>query len=130
MCDLLSHTGAMARVQVLGREIRFRVEDGIPCRVPKAWGSGGWVLDLTTLPEMVEPTVEELCSMKPADLTTTQLQVLYTHLSGRTSESTSRTYLSNRVRAAKNGTLPSGTRRSRSGEPQKVLPVAMPVSTV
>ena len=130
VCDLASRTGSVATVSVLGKEIRFRVEDGIPTRVPKAWGSGGWQLDIESLPPVVEPTVAEMVQMRSRDLTIEQLQQVFEHLSGRETTSTTRVYLCNQVRLAMAGTLPQGTRRIRSGEPQKVVPVAMPVATV
>jgi len=129
LCDLLSCTGVIAVVQVLGSEVRFRVADGSPCRVRKSWASAGWVLDVTTLPEMAEPSVDELAET-PTHLSVQQLQQVYEHLSGRQSTSTNRTYLLARIKAAKDGTLPSGTRRAKSGEPVKVLPLGMPVSVV
>ena len=132
LCDLASRTGAMARVQVLGKMIRFHADSGIPCRVPKAWGSGGWQLDIESLPPVVEPTVAEMIGMRSRDLTIEQLQQVFEHLSGRETTSTTRTYLCNMVRLAKAGTLPTGSgRRSRgTGKPLKVLPVGLPVSVV
>lgn len=130
LCDLLSSTGVIATVRVLGSDVRFRASSGEPVRVRKSWASAGWVLDTDSLPEMMNPTIEELVEHKPADLSVDQLRAVYKHLSGRPSTSESRTYLCNRIRMARQGTLPSGTRRSRSGEPQKVLPVAMAVSVV
>jgi len=130
LCDLVSHTGTVATVQVLGKEVRFRADSGEPVRMKKSWQAAGWVLDTDSLPKMEALSVEQLSKAKPADLSLAQLQQVYEHLSGRQTTSTSRTFLSARIRAAKAGTLPQGTRRARSGEPVKVLPVAMAVSVV
>jgi hypothetical protein len=130
LCDLLTSTGTFAVVQVLGKEVRFRVSTGEPVRMKKSWQTAGWVLDTDSLPEMTEPSVEELAEMPSRDLSNAQLRMVYTHVSGRTTSSTSRTYLLARVKAAKAGSLPQGTRRAKSGEPVKVIPVGMPVPTV
>lgn len=130
LCDLVSFTGTVAVVRVLGTEVGFRADSGEPIRQKKTWASAGWLLDVATLPEMKELTVEQLSEQKPTDLSLAQLRDLYLGLSGRSTTSESRTYLTQRVRLAREGRLPAGTRRTRSGEPTKVLPVSMPVSTV
>ena len=130
LCDLVSTTGTIVVVKVLGKEVRFRIQDGQSVRARKSWASAGWLLDVATLPEMKELSVEQLSEQKPADLSLAQLRDLYLGLSGRSTTSESRTYLTQRVRLAREGRLPAGTRRTRSGEPTKVLPVSMPVSTV
>jgi len=130
VCDIVSSTGVIAVVKVLGKEVRFRTASGEPVRQKKSWQTAGWVLDTDSLPNLPEPTIEELAEMPTRDLSLAQLQQVYAHLSGRTSDSTSRTYLTNRIRLAKNGKLPRGTRRSHGGEAMKVIPVAMAVSVV
>ena len=90
LCDLISHTGAIAVVQVLGAEIRFRASSGEPVRLKKSWQQAGWVLDIGSMPEMGDVPVEQLLEAKTTDLSLDQLQALYTHLTARTSNSTSR----------------------------------------
>ncbi len=129
LCELVSHRGTVAVVQVLGSEVRFRVSTGESVRTRKSWQTAGWMLDVTTLPEMKEPTMEQLMEAKSADLSLAQLRDLYQFLSGRSTSSNSRTYLTQRVRLAREGRLPAGTRRARGGEPVRVVPVGMPVPT-
>jgi len=130
LCDIVAFTGIIATVLVLGKEIRFHADSGEPVRMKKSWQSAGWVVDTNSLPERDAPTPTEMAQMPVRDLSLDQLRELFAGLTGRTTTSTSRTYLLARIKAAKNGTLPTGTRRARSGEPCKVIPVAMAVSTV
>lgn len=130
LCDIISHSGTVATVKVFEQGVRFRADDGLPCRSRKTWKGGGWKLEVNSLPEMAEPTPAELAEMPTRDLSVAQLQVVYEHFSGRTSDSTSRIYLANRIRLAREGKLPTGSRRSRNGEPCKVIPVGLPASTV
>jgi len=130
LCELVSFTGTIAVVNVLGSEVRFITGSGEAVRSRKSWQTAGWQLDLASLPSMPEPSIEELSELPARDLSIQQLQQVYQHLSGRSTTSESRTYLLARIKAAKAGSLPTGTRRSRSGEPMKVLPLGMPESVV
>ena len=129
VCDLLSLSSLIAEVQVMTDRIRFRVDDGEPVRTKKAWGSGGWRLDVSTLPEVPEPTIED-AAVSASALSVRQLQEIYEKVVQRPTKSSNRGYLAWRIREASKGRLPTSTRRSRSGEPTRVVPVAMAVSTV
>jgi hypothetical protein len=131
-CDLLHLSATTATVSVLGQKVDFRTSDGEPVRARKGWATGGWRLDVSTLPEVREPTIEDLLQTPFRYLSVADLQKVYAHLLKRPTASTNRGYLTWVISEAKAGRVRSGGTRQRrgSGEAIKTVPLCLPVSTV
>ena len=118
-----------ATVCLFGYRVTFRVSERDTVRQRKVWTSGGSRLDLASMPAEPEATVEDLVNRLFRGQSVSHLHRVYMHLFWRPTTSMGRNYLIWRIRPAKAGKVPTGTRQRRSsstGEKVKGLPLCIP----